>query len=157
MGVEKGFFGCVLQGNYDVGNWLFILIPHSPVIFLLLLMLQKNQGQKRKRQRYLYTQFSFCEECFPGQVEITVLPSQGVRGVSGIIFGKLWIWGSAICISVRSVYSAKSRRHNTQLRPMTFVYTFGPTGSWKKGTSAQLKYVKGTEKEFFFAPGSPSF
>ena len=45
-------------------------------------------------------------ECFPEIIEITALSVQAVKWVSGINFGKLWIWGSAMCACVQSICSA---------------------------------------------------
>ena len=48
------------------------------------------------------------------------------KDVSEIIFGKLWIWGTAICVCVQSVFSADaatSWRHNTLLKHMALVNT----------------------------------
>ena len=83
---------CGMVGNYDISNWFHRLIHYLLVNLFFLLKLQRKEGWKGKWQEYFEIQFLFfmfttilrCE-FFPGPVEISVLPDQGVKGVSGII------------------------------------------------------------------------
>ena len=130
--------------------------PHSPYSFSFFLFFffffcwncEGIKGGKEKENKLVYQLRLFCGvKCFPEPVEITVLPSQSVRRVSGTFFGKLWIWGSAMYVCIQLVFSADaatSRRYNRSLSPEALTNTYTPIGK-----SIQSRYVNGTEKNFF--------
>ena len=79
---------------------LWLLLGNIPIRLLsfCLLKLQKNMDGKEKTVILFNSTFIFgvydyfvVWECFPKPEEITVLSGQGVRGISGIIFGKFRI------------------------------------------------------------------
>ena len=75
----------------------------------------------------------FCgEKHFLQPVEMAMLV---FWGVPEIIFGKSWIWGSAMCIYVQSVCSAitaTSRRYDSLPRPLALKDTYTPIGCEEK-------------------------
>ena len=74
-------------------------------------------------------------ECFLEPVEKSKHAGQDVKGISGIIFGNLWICGSSIRIGGQSVCladAATSRRHHALLGQKALAGTCAPFGSREK-------------------------
>ena len=124
-------------------------------------------------------------ECFPEPLEIIVLTDQGIKGILGIIFGKLWIvgienkgfqghlgkswiWESTMCVGGQTVCLADatmSRRHHALLGQKALVGTCVPTSSLEKkarllshDVSLELKKsfsLVSGMRELHFLPESP--
>ena len=102
----------------------------------------------------------FCKR-FPEPLEIALLPGRGVWRITGIIFGKLWIWDFTMYVCIQSVCSsdaATSRRHHPLLRLEAFIKTCAPTGNKEKKKRPLSRSVSRFQRtSFSLAPGNPSF
>ena len=97
MGYKKFLVVCCREIITLVTDLFFFLSPFTRYRLFVCWSCKEIKGEKEK-DRDTFERFYFrglrlfCgEKCFLEFVEIIVLFVQGVRGISGIIFGKLWI------------------------------------------------------------------
>ena len=125
---RRRLFGCaIILRNYDVGNWPFSSYHHWLVIFFVCLFKRaRNWWWKEKKAGIPLNSIFILAVPYMGYLFSRTsrnkrASGQGVRWVSGIIFSKLWIWRSTMCVCAQSVCSADasiSRKHNVLLRPL---------------------------------------
>ena len=133
----------------DLLSFFFFSFFFFFVVFVCWSCKRIKNGKEKDKDTFNLNFYFWGVECFPEPVEITVLASLGVKGISGIIFDKLWIWDSAICVCVqfnwRCYELEKQRAAKADWQPR------------EKGVSVSVETVNDSAVEFLFDARKPIF